>query len=225
MELDYLKIAPLVHRHGYLKVPQLSKQNYSAVLHHYTCLLHGSTMRKASLWISLITTHVLTITLIQGILLCWKHSSRLMIWECINILYNVIQSNYCCRRHTMHRNMAVFKDYILATPQQSGGSLKSLIWVSKYIRDMTSHACKLPCWVRVVKRVNSDKRRPWPVNDHHNNIKMGLRVSNTNQTANYIYIYWVSRGGGKVRIQGGGAEGGGGQRSQHRRGGGGFNVP
>ena len=49
-----------------------------------------------------------------------ENGSILMIWECFSIVSNVILSNYCCRRHTMHGNMVFSRDYIFPTPQQSG---------------------------------------------------------------------------------------------------------
>ena len=39
----------------------------------------------------------------------------LMIWGCFSIISNVIWSNYCCRRHTMHGNM-VFLGILFSLP-------------------------------------------------------------------------------------------------------------
>ena len=52
-----------------------------------------------------------------------ENGSILMIWGCFSFVYNVIRSNYCCRRHTMHGNMVFSRDSIFPTPQQSGCSL------------------------------------------------------------------------------------------------------
>ena len=49
-----------------------------------------------------------------------ENASILMIWGCFSIVSNVIRSNYCCRRHTMHGNMVFSRDFIFPTPQQSG---------------------------------------------------------------------------------------------------------
>ena len=49
-----------------------------------------------------------------------ENASILMIWGCFSIVSNVIRSNYCCRRHTMHGNMVFSRDSIFPTPQQSG---------------------------------------------------------------------------------------------------------
>ena len=49
-----------------------------------------------------------------------EYGSILMIWGCFSIVSNVIRSNYCCRRHTMHGNMVFSRDSIFPTPQQSG---------------------------------------------------------------------------------------------------------
>ena len=49
-----------------------------------------------------------------------ENASILMIWGCFSIVSNVIRSNYCCRRHTMHGNMVFSRESIFPTPQQSG---------------------------------------------------------------------------------------------------------
>ena len=49
-----------------------------------------------------------------------ENGSILMIWGCFSIVSNVIRSNYCCRRHTMHGNMVFSRDSTFPTPQQSG---------------------------------------------------------------------------------------------------------
>ena len=49
-----------------------------------------------------------------------ENGSILMIWGYFSIVSNVIRSNYCCRRHTMHGNMVFSRDSIFPTPQQSG---------------------------------------------------------------------------------------------------------
>ena len=75
-------------------------------------------------------------------LLFWKHSSRLVIWRCFSIVYNVIWYNYCRRRHTMHGNMLFSTHYILATPPQSGGFLvcsDNVIFVQRILAVLSQH--------------------------------------------------------------------------------------
>ena len=107
MELDILQIAPKVNHHGYLQVTALSRQNYCWHIQRHA-YWYDNVMRLSRLFRAL---------------LFWKHSSRLVIWECFSIVYNLIWYNYCCRRHTMHGNMVFSTHYILGNPQQRGGFL------------------------------------------------------------------------------------------------------
>ena len=55
---------------------------------------------------------------------------------------NVIRSNYCCRRHTMHGNMVFSRDSIFPTPQQSGCLLAcSVNCISGHFRSIGHFGC------------------------------------------------------------------------------------
>ena len=64
--------------------------------------------------------HVMRSSRLFRVSLFLENGSILMIWGCFSIVSNVIRSNYCCRRHTMHGNMVFSRDSIFPTPQQSG---------------------------------------------------------------------------------------------------------
>ena len=121
--------SPPHRNHGYLQVTHLSMQEHfchaSFHAYWYTNVMQSSRLFRVSLFL--------------------KNGSILMIWGCFSIVSNVIRSNYCCRRHTMHGNTVFSTDSILPTPQQSGcllacnakwtGDIDSIIWFWIRIRD------------------------------------------------------------------------------------------
>ena len=103
MELDFSQMALEVSYHSYLLVTHLTTQEHCchAPLHAYWYMdvMRSSRLFRVSLFL--------------------ENGSILMIWGCFSIVSNVIRSNYCCRRHTMHGNMVFSWDSIFPTPQQS----------------------------------------------------------------------------------------------------------
>ena len=97
MVLDFSQIAPEVRRHGYLRITHMSKPNHfcHTSLHTY--------------WYKNVTI----LRLFRGGGGIFKHSSRIMIWECVRIVSKVIRSKYCWRRHTMHGNIVFSTHYVL----------------------------------------------------------------------------------------------------------------
>ena len=104
MELDFSQMALEVSHHGYLLVTHLTTQEHcchtSFHAYGYMHVMRSSRLFRVSLFL--------------------ENGSILMIWGCFSIVSNVIRSNYCCRRHTMHGNMVFSRDSIFPTPQQSG---------------------------------------------------------------------------------------------------------
>ena len=104
MELDFSQLALEVSHHGYLLVTHLTTQEHCChtSFHAYWCMnvMRSSRLFRVSLFV--------------------ENGSILMIWGCFSIVSNVIRSNYCCRRHTMHGNMVFSRDSIFPTPQQGG---------------------------------------------------------------------------------------------------------
>ena len=93
-----------VSHHGYLLVTHLTTQEHcchtSFHAYWYMNVMLSSRFFRVSLFL--------------------ENGSIFMIWGCFSIVSNVIRSNYCCRRHTMHGNMMFSRDSIFPTPQQSG---------------------------------------------------------------------------------------------------------
>ena len=104
MELDFSQMALDVSHHGYLLVTHLTTQGHcchtSFHAYWYMNVMRSSRLFRVSLFL--------------------ENGSILMIWGCFSIVSNVIRSNYCCIRHTMHGNMVFSSYYIFPTPQQSG---------------------------------------------------------------------------------------------------------
>ena len=104
MELDFSQMAFEVNHHGYLLITHLTTQEHcchtSFHAYWYMNVMWSSRLFRVSLFL--------------------ENGSILMIWGCFSIVSNVIRSNYCCRRHTMHGNMVFSRDSILPTPQRSG---------------------------------------------------------------------------------------------------------
>ena len=104
MELDFSQIALELSHHSYLLVTHLTTQEHcchtSFHAYWYMNVMWSSRLFRVSLFS--------------------ENVSILMIWGCFSIVSNVIRSNYCCRRHTMHGNMVFSRDSIFPTPQQSG---------------------------------------------------------------------------------------------------------
>ena len=104
MELDVSQMALELSHHSYLLVTHLTTQEHcchtSFHVHWYMNVMWSSRLFRVSLFL--------------------ENASILMIWGCFSIVSNVIRSNYCCRRHTMHGNMVFSRDSIFPTPQQSG---------------------------------------------------------------------------------------------------------
>ena len=90
MELDFSQMELEVSHHGYLLVTHLTTQEHcchtSFHAYGYMNLVRSSRLFKVSLFL--------------------ENGSILM------IVSNVIRSNYCCRRHTMHGNMVFSRDSI-----------------------------------------------------------------------------------------------------------------
>ena len=89
-----------VSHHGYLLVTHLTTQEHCChtSFHAYWYM---NVMRSSRLC---------------RVILFLKNGSILMIWGCFSIVSNVIRSNYCCRRHTMHGNMVFSRDSIFLLP-------------------------------------------------------------------------------------------------------------
>ena len=104
MELDFSQMALELSHHSYLLVTHLTTQEHcchtSFHAYWYMNVMWSSRLFRVSLFL--------------------ENASILMIWGCFSIVSNVIRSNYCCRRHTMHGNMVFSRDSIFPTPQQSG---------------------------------------------------------------------------------------------------------
>ena len=100
MELDFSQMALEVSHHGYLLVTHLTTQEHcchtSFHVYWYMNVMRSSRLFRVSLFL--------------------ENDSILMIWGCFSIVSNVIRSNYCCRRHTMHGNMVFSRDSIFPTP-------------------------------------------------------------------------------------------------------------
>ena len=94
MELDFSQMALEVSHHGYLLVTHLTTQEHcchtSFHAYWYMNVMRSSRLFRVSLFL--------------------ENGSILMIWGCFSIVSNVIRSNYCCRRHTMHGNMVFSRD-------------------------------------------------------------------------------------------------------------------
>ena len=99
MELDCSQMALEVSHHGYLLVTHLTTQEHcchtSFHAYWYMNVMRSSRLLRVSLFLG--------------------NGSILMIWGCFSIVSNVIRSNYCCRRHTMHGNMVFSRDSIFPT--------------------------------------------------------------------------------------------------------------
>ena len=83
-----------------------------------------------------------------------ENASILMIWGCFSIVSNVIRSNYCCRRHTMHGNMVFSRESIFPTPQQSGCLCVCIVGrISGHFRSIRNfffclqNGCRRPFWM------------------------------------------------------------------------------
>ena len=104
MELDFSQMALELSHHSYLLVTHLTTQEHcchtSFHAYWYMNVMWSSRLFRVSLFL--------------------ENASILMIWGCFSIVSNVIRSNYCCRRHTMHGNMVFSRESIFPTPQQSG---------------------------------------------------------------------------------------------------------
>ena len=104
MELDFSQMALELSHHSYLLVTHLTTQEHcchtSFHAYWYMNVMWSSRLFRVSLFL--------------------ENASILMIWGCFSIVSNVIWSNYCCRRHTMHGNMVFSRESIFPTPQQSG---------------------------------------------------------------------------------------------------------
>ena len=104
MELDFSQMALEVSHHGYLLVTHLTTQEHcchtSFHAYWYLNVMRSSRLFRVSLFL--------------------ENGAILMIWGCFSMVSNVIRSNYCCTRHTMHGNMVFSRESIFPTPQQSG---------------------------------------------------------------------------------------------------------
>ena len=104
MELDFSQMALELSHHSYLLVTHLTTQEHcchtSFHAYWYMNVMWSSRLFRVSLFL--------------------ENASIVMIWGCFSIVSNVIRSNYCCRRHTMHGNMVFSRESIFPTPQQSG---------------------------------------------------------------------------------------------------------
>ena len=100
MELDFSQMALELSHHSYLLVTHLTTQEHcchtSFHAYWYMNVMWSSRLFRVSLFL--------------------ENASILMIWGCFSIVSNVIRSNYCCRRHTMHGNMVFSRDSIFPTP-------------------------------------------------------------------------------------------------------------
>ena len=110
-----------VSHHGYLLVTHLTTQEHCCHIsfhaYLYMNVMRSSRLFRASLFL--------------------EKGSILMIWGCFSIVSNVIRSNYCCRRHTVHGNMVFSRDSIFPTPQQSGCLLGcSVDCISRHFRSI-----------------------------------------------------------------------------------------
>ena len=96
MELDFSQMALEVSHHGCLLVTHLTTQEHcchtSFHAYWYMNVMRSSRLFRVSLFL--------------------ENGSILMIWGCFSIVSNVIRSNYCCRRHTMHGNRVFSGDSI-----------------------------------------------------------------------------------------------------------------
>ena len=103
LHVDFSQMALEVSHHGYLLVTHLTTQEHCCHT-YFHAYWYMNVMRSSRLF---------------RVSLCLENGSILMIWGCFSIVSNVIRSNYCCRRHTMHGNMVFSRDYIFPTPQKS----------------------------------------------------------------------------------------------------------
>ena len=82
------QIAPEVNQHGYLHMTPLSRTivccHTSFHAHLYKNVTGSSRLFRGFLFL--------------------KHSSRLMIWECFSIVFNVIRFNYACTARVSDNN-------------------------------------------------------------------------------------------------------------------------
>ena len=112
MELDFSQMALELSHHSYLLVTHLTTQEHcchtSFHAYWYMNVMWSSRLFRVSLFLEI--------------------ASILMIWGCFSIVSNVIRSNYCCRRHTMHGNMVFSRESIFPTPQQSGCLCVCIVW-------------------------------------------------------------------------------------------------
>ena len=143
MELDFSQMALEVSHHGYLLVTHLTTQEHcchtSFHAYWYMNVMRSSRLFRVSLF--------------------WENGSILMIWGCFSIVSNVIRSNYCCRRHTMHGNMVFSRDSIFPTPQQSGCLLVCSVQFRIFYTINTpfrSHVIKV-LWLTIWHFMPSDK--------------------------------------------------------------------
>ena len=131
MELDFSQMAIELSHHSYLLVTHLTTQEHcchtSFHAYWYMNVMWSSRLFRVSLFL--------------------ENASILMIWGCFSIVSNVIRSNYCCRRHTMHGNMVFSRESIFPTPQQSGCLCVCIV--------------NLKCYRKWVLNIQNGRRQPF----------------------------------------------------------------
>ena len=118
MELDFSQMAFEVSHHGYLLVTHLTTQEHCChtPFHAYWYVNDSCINTRGMVYdSSVLVWNVMRSSRLFRVSLFLENGSILMIWGCFSIVSNVIRSNYCCRRHTMHGNI-VFLRILFSLP-------------------------------------------------------------------------------------------------------------